>query len=100
MTYISCHRLTILFSNFTRTKRVTPDLHDFLSVAQGAIQGILCSRLLFHIHEVNEFPGGTYLSQMNSSRWVIEMKTPPQQHQKGNLGLKKSNDKLRLDFEC
>lgn len=26
---------------------------------QGALQNILCSRLLFHVHAVNEFPDGT-----------------------------------------
>lgn len=40
---------------------------------QGAIQGILCARLLFHIHFVNELPEGNHLSQISSFRAAIEM---------------------------
>jgi len=99
--YFACS-LAITSANLVVLKRVTPDLRDFLFVAQGAIHSILCSRLLFHIHEVNEFPGGTYLSQINSSRAVIEMKALPQhQQQIGSIGLQKSADNVlnRLDLE-
>lgn len=37
------------------------------------MQGILCARLLFHIHAINEFPEGTYISQIDSSRTFFAM---------------------------
>lgn len=36
---------------------------------QGAIQDILCSRLLFHVHAVNELPHGTSASSYSSSKY-------------------------------
>ncbi|KLO11706.1 hypothetical protein SCHPADRAFT_941851 [Schizopora paradoxa] len=70
MGYFAC-TLVITTSNLVVLARVTPNLRDFLLVTQSAIQGILCSRLLFHIHTVNEFPGGTsgdYSSGTDSSQ--------------------------------
>ncbi|KLO10436.1 hypothetical protein SCHPADRAFT_942819 [Schizopora paradoxa] len=121
LVYFAC-TLAITSGNLVVLKRVTPDLRDFLFVAQGAIQGILCARLLFHIHTVNEFPEGTYQSQIHTSRTAYEM-TPPQQKKFGEsrqtaskrsygmsadvevemdsgLGRRPSTDKLRyFDFD-
>ncbi|KLO05339.1 hypothetical protein SCHPADRAFT_730522 [Schizopora paradoxa] len=73
--YFAC-TLAITTANLIVLKRVTPVLRDFLFVVQGALQGILCSRLLIHIHVVNEFPDGSILSagvtqQANSSHTVV-----------------------------
>jgi len=95
--YFVCS-LAITSANLVVLKRVTPDLRDFLFITQGAIQSILSSRLLFHIHEVNEFPGGTYLAQINSSRTVIEMNVLPPQN--GSVGPKQSSDNAPLQLEC
>ncbi|KLO08840.1 hypothetical protein SCHPADRAFT_944114 [Schizopora paradoxa] len=58
--YFAC-TLVLSSANLVVLRRVRgpPDLRDFLFVIQGALQSILCSRLLFHVHAVNENPGGT-----------------------------------------
>jgi len=60
--YFAC-TLVITATNLEVHKRVTADLRDFLFVTQGAVQCVLCSRLLFHIHIANEFPNGTHTSE-------------------------------------
>jgi len=87
--YFACN-LVITTANLVVLKRVTPDLRDFLFVVQGAIQSILCSRLLFHIYEVNEAAAAPYVVQVSSSRTVIEMKVRSQQElQHGSVGSQK-----------
>ncbi|KLO08838.1 hypothetical protein SCHPADRAFT_893561 [Schizopora paradoxa] len=42
--------------------RIQPNLRVFLFTLQGALQNIMCSRLLFHIRNVNESPNGSLAS--------------------------------------
>jgi len=79
--YFVC-TLAISTANLVVLKRVSPALREFLFVTQGAILGILCSRLLFHVHAVNEFPDGTYLSQLSRSVPMIRMS--PQKSENGS----------------
>ncbi|KLO06323.1 hypothetical protein SCHPADRAFT_1002411 [Schizopora paradoxa] len=51
--YFAC-TLVITSAKLVVLGRVTPDLRDFLFITQGALQNILCSRLLFHIRSVHE----------------------------------------------
>ncbi|KLO06325.1 hypothetical protein SCHPADRAFT_1002412 [Schizopora paradoxa] len=58
--YFAC-TLVITSANIVVLARVTPDLRDFFLITQGALQNILCSRLLFHVRSVNEFPEGSFV---------------------------------------
>jgi len=51
--YFSC-TVAITTTNLIVLKHVAPVLQDFLLVTQGAMQNILCSRLLFHVRTVND----------------------------------------------
>ncbi|KLO08330.1 hypothetical protein SCHPADRAFT_613640 [Schizopora paradoxa] len=53
--YFAC-TVAITATNLFVLTGVTPNLRAFLLVTQGAMQNIMCSRLLFHTHSVNEFP--------------------------------------------
>jgi len=72
--YFVC-TLVISTANLVVLERSSPALRDFLFITQGAIQDILCSRLLFHIQAVNESPDGTFLSR--NSRSVPMIKFAP-----------------------
>ncbi|KLO05121.1 hypothetical protein SCHPADRAFT_947167 [Schizopora paradoxa] len=54
-------------ANLIMIARVNSDLRDLLLVTQGAMQDILCSRLLIHIQVVNEFPDGMIFSSQSLS---------------------------------
>ncbi|KLO10455.1 hypothetical protein SCHPADRAFT_942832 [Schizopora paradoxa] len=70
--YFVCS-LAITSANLVVLVRATTNLRSLLFVVQGAIQGILCARLLFHIHAVDESPNGTYRSQATRTALEIEM---------------------------
>ncbi|KLO06330.1 hypothetical protein SCHPADRAFT_946179 [Schizopora paradoxa] len=58
--YFAC-TIVITSASLVILERITPDLRDFLFITQGALQNILCCRLLFHIRSVNEFPDGSFV---------------------------------------
>jgi len=51
--YFVCN-LAITIANLIVLRRLSPTLRGFLLITQGALQNILCNRLLLHIHIVNE----------------------------------------------
>ncbi|KLO11707.1 hypothetical protein SCHPADRAFT_998703 [Schizopora paradoxa] len=87
--YFAC-TLAITTSNLVVLGRVTPNLRDFLLVTQSAIQSVLCSRLLFHVHSVGEAPMasmGSYSDRFDSSlsRSTNDIELVPRQGSKGNV---------------
>ncbi|KLO15294.1 hypothetical protein SCHPADRAFT_938885 [Schizopora paradoxa] len=46
--------LAITAANLVILKRLSPELRDFLLITQGALQNLLCNRLLLHVHIANE----------------------------------------------
>ncbi|KLO06128.1 hypothetical protein SCHPADRAFT_933239 [Schizopora paradoxa] len=59
--YFFC-TLAITTANLIMIARIKSDSRDLLLAAQGAIQDILCNRLLIHVQVVNESPGGAIAS--------------------------------------
>jgi len=51
--YFAC-TLAITTLSLVLLKRVTPELRDILLATQGAVQNILCSRLLLHVRSVRD----------------------------------------------
>ncbi|KLO15285.1 hypothetical protein SCHPADRAFT_275005 [Schizopora paradoxa] len=51
--YFICN-LAITIANLIVLRRLSPTMRGFLLITQGALQNILCNRLLLHIHVVNE----------------------------------------------
>jgi len=65
--YFAC-TLAITTLNLVLLKRVTPDLRDILISTQGALQNILCSRLLLHVRSVRDSAStSTIESRISSS---------------------------------
>ncbi|KLO07295.1 hypothetical protein SCHPADRAFT_654664 [Schizopora paradoxa] len=62
--------LAITTANLVVLQRVAPDLRVFLFIMQGTMQDILCSRLLFHVRSVNEFPNGTVTESTYTSTQI------------------------------
>jgi len=73
--YFAC-TLAITTLNLVLLKRLTPELRDILLSAQGAVQNILCSRLLFHLRSVDDSPNVTYESGTYESRISSGASTP------------------------
>ncbi|KLO06934.1 hypothetical protein SCHPADRAFT_672289 [Schizopora paradoxa] len=55
--YFAC-TLAITSANLA-VELLKPELRSLLFITQGALQNILCSRLLFHLRDVNESPEDT-----------------------------------------
>jgi len=66
--YFAC-TLVITIANLVVLKAVTPFLQDFLLVTQGAMQNILCSRLLFHVRAVSDSSVNTPAGQTSCGSW-------------------------------
>ncbi|KLO06936.1 hypothetical protein SCHPADRAFT_672457 [Schizopora paradoxa] len=66
--YFAC-TLAITSANLIVLGSVTPDLRDFLFITQGALQNILCGRLLFHVRAVNECSEETLGADISTMRF-------------------------------
>lgn len=71
--YFICN-LVVTTINLIALKHLAPDLRDFLVVTQGALQNILCNRLLFHVYASSESKSYQLytrsLPQMEMKVWV------------------------------
>jgi len=73
--YFAC-TLAISTLNLVLLKRFSPDLRDILLSVQGAVQNILCSRLLFHVRSMDDSSNGTHESGTYESRISSGASTP------------------------
>jgi len=91
--YFVC-TVAITTTNLFVLTGVTPNLRAFLLVTQGAMQNIMCSRLLFHTHSVNAFPEA-WSQTMPPGKTFSEIEMVPRQ---SSTGLIDAID-ITFDFE-
>ncbi|KLO09617.1 hypothetical protein SCHPADRAFT_943482 [Schizopora paradoxa] len=72
--YFACN-LAITTTNIFLLKSVNPDFQDILIIMQGALENILCGRLLFHIRAVNDSTLGYGSKSRTTLSWRIAMFT-------------------------
>jgi len=68
--YFACN-LAITSTNLFLLKNVNPDFQDIFIIVQGALENVLCSRLLFHVRAVNDTSVGTNASRLSWSAGML-----------------------------
>jgi len=68
LAYFACN-LAITSTNLFLLKNVNPDYQDIFIIIQGALENVLCSRLLFHIRIVSDLSDGSQTSRTTLSSW-------------------------------